>query len=545
MRRVSIRLDVLIVVLLALCWHFGFRESRSINATELDLPRPKIVTELVPPATGAAHGHDAAGPMEANPALSHHVEAVKVGEDGSQLLRSIRESDDDPVLSSVDKKIDSAIDELHAELPIDWRYSHDKYMSLRRYLTMKALRHRVESLQNPNITNCMEFVRVEEKPTDVVYRVPCVPWNTRSLISVEWKRFGLYTTFEHVSPRPGPALKIAVEMSGHMRTYRKCYASTVQHLLEPNNALLFGVTYPDVGDKRFGVREQERDLPIPFDEIVDMYGPYLASLYILDVPTITTMLNGVFPAWFHLKQWSWMIYQLFTMDVAHDIATAHMMGSRDNEGFHRDDPTILKKVFRASTNRHLWTRYDVMIRIRPDLYILGPVVIAPYDATRFVFNFSCGGNHYEVPFDRTEIIRSPHHPNYEWFLDKLSDHSAVGFAETMGPFMKLYSNVKAMHFPRQNDLVFKHGNTAERMWSQHAERVKVKLLGGFGWHIMLRNPEKFRNSTHAIAATKRRAEFTKKVFGVTDPSEVTCPDPSGKRGTIAKKPPVKKVRRGV
>jgi hypothetical protein len=530
MKRVSIRVDVLLLVAAAALLFTVFNTGKLVAETPASLARQPQVQGL--PERSLADSH------EVNPVLGHEQLSSWSLEETKEYLRKFRDANhhQDSMVDTLDHKFDDVLNELDRGLP----HSHERYIALRRYLMSKAVQHRVLTLQDPNTTEAMEFVRVDEKPTDVVYRVPSIPWNGKAVVSVEWKRFGLFTTFEHIVPRNQPNLRIAVEMSGHMRTFKKCYESTVKHLLEPNQALLFLVTYPDIGDKRFGIRVQERDDPVILDQLVDMYGPHLAALYSLDVPTVTSYLNSRFPAWFHLKQWSWMIYQLFTMDVAHDVAMAHIMGSQEHAAFEKSDPSMLKKVFRPFGSRALWTKYDVMIRVRPDLYILGPSVVIPFDETHNIFNFTCGGVSYELPFDRTQVIRAPHHPNYEWYADKLSDHSAIGYAETMGPFMKMLASVLSMSFSRQSNEVFKHGNTAERMWSQHADRLKLKLVGSFGWHIMLRNAEKYSNSTHVISKSERRRDFTQKVFGVSDPSQVMCPDPSGKRNTLPPKPPKRK-----
>jgi hypothetical protein len=529
MKRVSIRIDVLLLVGVVGILLAMFNAGKLVNEP---IALPTHHHQHIP-----TDGRSLSDSHEVNPALGHgQMTSWSFAETKEHLKRYRGAETSDQSIASLDQKFDDALHELDRGLP----HSHDRYIALRHYLMSKAVQHRVTTLQDPNTTEAMEFVRVDEKPSDVVYRVPAVPWDSKGVVSVEWKKFGLYTTFEHIAPRNTPHLRVAVEMSGHMRTFKKCYESTVKNLLEPNQALLFLVTYPDIGDKRFGIRVQERDDPVLIEQLQDMYGPHLAALYSLDVPTVTAYLNSLFPAWFHLKQWSWMIYQLFTMDVAHDIAMAHILGSQEQEHFQLSDPTMLRKVFRPFAARALWPKYDVMIRVRPDLYIMGPSVVIPFDETHHVFNFSCGGSSYEIAFDRTQVIRAPHHPNFEWYADKLSDHSAIGYAETMGPFMKMLSSVKLMSFSRQNNEVFKHGNTAERMWGQHADRMKLKLISSFGWHIMLRNAEKYANSTHVISKSERRREFTQKVFGVTDPSQVTCPDPSGKRNTLPPKPPKKR-----
>ena len=565
MRRITLRLDTFLLVIVMVILVTVALSGLDVSYQRSNPPHPE------PAATGndeapasSPHALVLAQPQNPNDVFMDEtypsVYDVTLKEASTVLHELLEESGGTPAdISAFTASVEKMVNDFLAEVYKKTKMSshHDRYILLRQYLSRKVALHRMEHAQREQGTDCAEFVRVVQQPSDALYRVPCVPWNTSNLLQIEWRKNGLLATFEHVAPptlddpprarlesvlaNPPPPLQIAVEMSGHMRTFRHCYRTTVKNLLLPNQALLFAVTYPDVGDKRFGVRFQDRDSPAPVNEIADMYSPYLAALYVLDVPTITRDLNGWFPQFFHLKQWSWMIYQLFTMDLAHNITLMHQ---RNETALRREvlrgDPPMLVKTLRQPVNPLKWTHFDVVVRVRPDLYILGDVWIRRVGPEDAVFNFSCGENVYTEPFTVHDVIRAPHHPTIEWFSDPLSDHSAVGFTQPITRFLQLFSEIRRMSLPKQDNVVFKHGNTAERMWGQHVDRLLLNVIPTWGWHIMLRNPAKYFNSTASVANTKRRKLFTEKVFGVTNASQVNCPDPAKKMVKLPKKPRLKK-----
>ena len=396
------------------------------------------------------------------------------------------------------------------------------------------------------------FERVIGEPSDRDFRVPSIPMNLSGLVSVEWRKTGLFAFFSHISPptadrlpkapsTPGRVrpvesvapLKIAVEMSGHMRTYRACYKSTVDRVLAPNQALLFAVTYPDVGDKRFGIRVQEPDLPVHADELAVMYRPYLASLALLDVPIVRQQLETWFPTVVRLPMWTWMLYQLFTMELTHNMTLRYMSVATAEASRLDVDPGLRATkdvVLLPSSQRSAWgPSFDVVIRVRPDLYIIGSVFVRPTNEARTEagFFFDCDGQSYPPKvFSVREVIRSSHHPTVEYFSDPISDHSAVGFTASITSLLSLFSKVR-WATPEEQQAVFKVGNSAEKMWVKHINDTGMTGIRAFGWHIMLRNKEKYFNSTEKAAKGRRRGAITKKVFGVTDPSEVTCPRRDG------------------
>eukprot|EP00658_Telonema_sp_P-2_P007666 TRINITY_DN12851_c0_g1_i2.p1 TRINITY_DN12851_c0_g1~~TRINITY_DN12851_c0_g1_i2.p1 ORF type:complete len:193 (+),score=2.21 TRINITY_DN12851_c0_g1_i2:126-704(+) len=139
-------------------------------------------------------------------------------------------------------------------------------------------------------------------------------------------------------------------------------------------------------------------------------------------------------------------------------------------------------------------------------------------------------------FTRGELLRTPHHPVHEWILDPISDHTAVGFTDQVTTFFDLYKDARAMTPREQEKEIFFHGNTVERMWTQHTDRKGLKVDVTFGWHIMLRNPVKFLNTTSIFARTKRRKDLMMKIFAVTDPAAVGCPARDGRMTKLPPKP---------
>ena len=116
----------------------------------------------------------------------------------------------------------------------------------------------------------------------------------------------------------------------------------------------------------------------------------------------------------------------------------------------------------------------------------------------------------------------------------------------MDVFLRMFSSIRAMPHHVQARDVFKHQNTAERVWGQHADRLRLRFVEVVGWHVMLRNRAKYvdqRNSSHALANTARKRTFIERVFGTTNPSRVRCPDPSGARITYSAKPTAPKKKR--
>jgi hypothetical protein len=407
---------------------------------------------------------------------------------------------------------------------------HGDYVRAKDHITKKLVRARQSKLGDTSLTNCAQFMRANQAAADEQYRIPCVPWNTTGLVRVQHKRFGLLASFDHLEPRPRDAkqkLRVAVEMSGHMRTYQDCAASCRFHLLRPNNALLFSATYPDVGNKRQGVRVQERDEPVELPVMQELYGPHLAAVYLLDLPTVTGQLRRWFPSIFGDTHWSWMIYQLFTMELVHNTTLQHLAPAA------HDDTTLdlaLSKNKADKKGRELarrWGSFDVIVRVRPDLYILGNVTLFQLAPDHGVLEFACGGTTFSGSFGNGVILRSPHHPRVIWDLDPLSDHSAVGFTANTSTFLQLFTDAVGLSVYQQRKQIFYHGSTVEKMWSDRAKKAQLAMLPVVGWHIMLRSA-RYHNVTRTgqYVSTGRRTKLMQMIFSATDGPGTQCPKPN-------------------
>lgn len=461
-------------------------------------------------------------------------------------------TEDREFAAKFDRAIDDVLDRIGNETQA--LMTHTKYNLLKLLMTEKLDSRRREASLVQSRTRCLEFVRTAQAPDEAIYRVPCVPWNLPHLHSISIKSFGAVARFSHIPPptslpatKFAPAvksnpLKVAVEMSGHMRTYKRCYKSLVANLLAPNQALLFIATYPDLGEKRYGIRMQEFSDEVPMSDLVSMYSPYLAQAYMLDLPTLTRKLSRWFASYFQLKQWSWMIFQLFTMELAHNTTLAHMPSTAAD--IEAADPTVVRHVVPGRAAPPVWPDFDIVIRVRPDLYILGEALVRAMTPTTATFLFTCDGKFTFVEnFTRNDIIRAPHHPVFEWVSDPISDHSAIGFTKELTSFMHLFNTARSFSPTEQGWYFFHHGNTAERMWTKHVQARKLNVIRTIGWHVMLRNPKVFFNSTVKVANTARRAQLTEKIFGVTDPEQVGCPRPDRSMERLGKKPHIGRTTR--
>ena len=447
---------------------------------------------------------------------------------------------------------------------------------------------------------CVEFLRAQEQPSDTMYRVPCVPRGAPGLVSVRHAPFGVVATFRHrelgaslaaakaavddpgttLPPMPnaataassgdggtktsslrrvaadgGSPLRVAVEMSGQMRTYRRCAPTARANVLEPNGALLFLATYPDLGDKRVGGRSVEQQDPeVDVAELRQLYGAdHLAAAYLVDLPTARGRLMRGFPTLFVLKQWSWMIYQFLMMELTHNTTRAHVGLATYEESFGGVPYVDHVEVFgndtsTATTTAHeargkipepgaSWGGFDVFVRLRPDLWVMGRMRFvrpptAPAETAHMLFD--CGGEAYpRVEFNATTVLRSPHHPIYLWPMDPLSDHSAIGLPPAMNAFLRLFSDTVHREPAAQEKRVFYHGNTAERLWWEHAVRQGLLVKRVPGWHLMLRNPGAFKNGT--LVASDFKKKLISIIFGATDPN-VGCPAIDNCNAVLTHKP---------
>lgn len=406
--------------------------------------------------------------------------------------------------------------------------SHERYLGLRKRLLGTLSAYRIAGAKDASQSTSVEFVRQSQLDdlAEGIFRVPAVPRNTSNVKSITMTQYGIQAVFHTHSRVDAPKhtgdedtqaipLRVAVEMSGHMRTYQRCSESLVENVLRPNDALLFVATYPDLGDKRFGVRHQERDAAAEVEDIVSRYKGFLHTLSIVDQPTLTVDLRRWFPNLFQNTQWSWMIYQLYMLEHVHNVS-------------------VETKI-----------PFDIFIRVRPDLFILGKVVLTPTTESSSDFTLFCGEHNWTATLTADQhLLRSPHHPRLQWERDPVSDHSAIGYAHTMDRFLRLFAHAKGIDPSQQQQVVFPSGMTAERLWTDHSKRLGVKEEPIFGWHIMIRNANKFTNNSVISAASDRRRVLIAKIFGVTDPTTVGCPNADGSMFRLPKLPKVRVKRKG-
>ena len=76
--------------------------------------------------------------------------------------------------------------------------------------------------------------------------------------------------------------KVAIILTGHMRTYLKTYKSIINNLLIPNNADLFIITYDIIDNFKLGVGEKRNEIKIDVADINKKFNPYLKVLKIID-----------------------------------------------------------------------------------------------------------------------------------------------------------------------------------------------------------------------------------------------------------------------
>jgi hypothetical protein len=217
-----------------------------------------------------------------------------------------------------------------------------------------------------------------------------------------------------------------------------------------------------------------------------------------------------------------MIYQLFTMELVHNVTLAHVKPSLD-------DTTGLDLAMKVDKGRGVadkWAEFDVIVRVRPDLYVLGAVQLFKISADVAGMKFGCGGRTWSSQFNRTTVLRSPHHPRLVWDTDPLSDHSAIGFAESMPVIMDIFSAAVAMSETAQRKHIFYPMSTVERMWADRAKKSKVAMEPVVGWHIVLRS-DKFTNVTKTDKAVSsgRRVKMIQMIFSATNGPATGCPKP--------------------
>ncbi|ORC82374.1 uncharacterized protein TM35_000911050, partial [Trypanosoma theileri] len=229
------------------------------------------------------------------------------------------------------------------------------------------------------------------------------------VITVEQRRVGIYATFDTSRIPPAPIevkrhhshyakllhspsnrraqLRVVVQLSGHLRTFQKCAPSLKGNILTMNEAELFIATYPNLGHRRRGLTGiPEEDPPLSSAEMQDViyhYRPHLAGMFLLDSISMREYMKVLFSRKvLESTIWAWNILQFFTTELAHDMSIAESMREEISPAELGDN-----LFFRFTCDRVLYTRsgyrrvthapFDIVIRLRPDLYIMGPLWVEP------------------------------------------------------------------------------------------------------------------------------------------------------------------------
>lgn len=267
----------------------------------------------------------------------------------------------------------------------------------------------------------------------------------------------------------GGTLRVAVEMSGQMRTFRGTFASCVERLLKPNDAKLFIATYPYVGNKRWGARSSvQNDEQVTVRELSQCYGSHLCAVYMARMAAISLDVERGFAGARTNTYWSWMLCQLLMVELAHAVAVEY-----------------------ATAVGTLW---DVVVRFRADLYVIGPVTIRRREANSdaLVLTLSCENDSFATHFGARDVVRTPHHPRIRVPKVPFSDHSFVGFSSAVSPLLSLYTMLRAFGSQlAHNKGLFKKNNNPEILLAVVTRMNRLGTVAAFGWHAMLRNETTF------------------------------------------------------
>lgn len=411
-----------------------------------------------------------------------------------------------------------------------------------------------------------------------------------------------------------------------MRGYARCAERLVQTVLGPTDATLFIATYPDKGEKRYGVRDQQRfDDAVNWAEVLRSYSPHLAGLFVAEVPLMRRRLELAFPAAFGNLQFSWMLYQFLLIelgvnmteafaagwDLSSDVVGEMSFGSWPKKAMSSpklSSSSSSSNAFSAARGvwpwGHLWKdcgaanavdgvcslisfrkeeeqqsrraarSFDVFIRLRPDLFIVGTVKLIGFPFARqqsakddasssaatprsqqvsfesFQFEVSCGseartarnyGTETSVAtFDSNVVLVAPHHPRNMWYLDKTSDLSLVAAYPTARRYLSMYSDLSHLT-AQQQGAVFVPLCTAERLWNTRAKALQLVQNRSFGWFAMLRNKTTFQMSSVDGHKSPVKRAWIRSIFAVFDSDTVPCPFANGTMATV---PPSQKRGKG-
>lgn len=168
---------------------------------------------------------------------------------------------------------------------------------------------------------------------------------------------------------PPPPKKVAVIISGHMRTYKKCAASQIKYLIKPLDADVFISTWNTLGFAARKIPKQYRSQEGPFDaeDITKYYGEHVKNFNVEDHDSLAGLFdrmeatnpssgqpNSIYP-----------VYQ-----GQHSIQKIKRLIS------------MWYKVFDANRLREEYEKeeefqYETIIRIRPDLLFENSCLINP------------------------------------------------------------------------------------------------------------------------------------------------------------------------
>ena len=86
-----------------------------------------------------------------------------------------------------------------------------------------------------------------------------------------------------------------------------------------------------------------------------------------------------------------------------------------------------------------------------------------------------GNRNFLANLDDNVVLVTPHHPVYEWVLDKVSDLSHVSTFSGAKKFLPMFSFLAHLT-QQQQDSVFVPLCTAERLWNSRAKMLKMNQI---------------------------------------------------------------------
>ncbi|ORC84354.1 uncharacterized protein TM35_000461730 [Trypanosoma theileri] len=412
------------------------------------------------------------------------------------------------------------------------------------------------------------------------------------LLTVQQRQVGLYAAFNTSTIPPAPLhkkhhhsyyaklysnetsltnkkvkLRVVVHASGHLRSFRKCAASLKENVLEMNEAPFYLVTYPNIGDRRLGTQGMEDEDPplssTDMQELIYHYRPYLAGLFLVDYPAMDEYLSSVVPPFlFQNYPWGWWMRQFFTTELATDMSTASMEGNNN---------TVNNTFLKLKLEQTLYTKagynsvdhapFDIAIRVRPDLYIIGPLwveSILPVEEQRrallkwsaaeinnqtskedavlnqsFAVYFKCKKTSYEpllVP--PRHIVRASYHPMFPNFVSDFStiarmydddNNNNNNNKSVPGDVFRFFHESTTVFSETELRTFFYKGNNPENMWTQYTEWHHYGSIRFVPWHVLLRNGSVYYNTSVYRQLPKSVRNYVKIAIGTTDARKIQCP----------------------